>query len=343
MHKEHPSYEPLQQIYQAGLRARDLTRQLLAFSRKQILEVTLVDVNSVVTGFEKLLRRLIGEDVQMNLALTSELLPIRADTAQLEQVLMNLAVNARDAMPDGGALNIETRAVELDEAYAGTRPGVIPGDYALISINDTGCGMGNEIIEHIFEPFFTTKDKDKGTGLGLSTCYGIVKQHGGNIWVYSEPGQGTTFNIYLPLAAREDGVNAQAVQQLSPVRGAATVMIVEDDPIVRNLVSRILAERGYRVMVSDNVADAVDQARKCAGSEPIHLVLADVVMPDMKGPEVFQKIAEYHPEVRVIFMSGYTDDVVVRYGIQKDAVAFIQKPFTVSGLLEKCQQVLHGA
>ena len=210
--KDHPHHELLTQIYQAGLRAGDLTRQLLAFSRKQIFEMKVVDVNSVVTGFEKLMRRLIREDITVNLSLTSDPLPVKADISQLEQVLMNLAINARDAMPDGGALTIETRVVELDEAYAKTRPGVTPGAYAMIGVSDTGCGMDKDTLEHIFEPFFTTKERGKGTGLGLATCYGIVKQHHGNIWVYSEPGHGTTFKIYLPLCAEKGEAETRPVE-----------------------------------------------------------------------------------------------------------------------------------
>ena len=243
--KDHPHHELLTQIYQAGVRASDLTRQLLAFSRKQILEMKIVDVSNVVTGFEKLMRRLIGEDIAVNLSLTSDPLPVKADISQLEQVLMNLAINARDAMPDGGALTIETRVVELDEAYAKTRPGVTPGAYAMIGVSDTGCGMGRDTLEHIFEPFFTTKERDKGTGLGLATCYGIVKQHQGNIWVYSEPGHGTTFKIYLPLCAEKGVAEARPVKRLPRVTGSATVLIVEDDPSVRKLAGQ--DTRGSRV------------------------------------------------------------------------------------------------
>ena len=337
--KDHPHHELLTQIYQAGVRASDLTRQLLAFSRKQILEMKIVDVSSAVTGFEKLMCRLIGEDIAVNLSLTSDPLPVKADISQLEQVLMNLAINARDAMPEGGALTIETRVVELDEAYAKTRPGVTPGAYAMIGVSDTGCGMGGDILEHIFEPFFTTKERDKGTGLGLATCYGIVKQHQGNIWVYSEPGHGTTFKIYLPLCAEKGVAEARPVKRLPRVTGSATALIVEDDPSVRKLAGRILADHGYVVIESDDVADAIAKAASHDG--PIHLVLTDVVMPGMKGPEAFVYIREHHPEAKVLYMSGYTENVIVRHGMLKEGIVYIQKPFTAKGLLEKCYQVLH--
>ena len=338
--KEHPHHELLTQIYQAGVRASDLTRQLLAFSRKQILEMKSVDVNNVVTGFEKLMCRLIGEDIAMNLSLASDPLPVKADISQLEQVLMNLAINARDAMPDGGALTIETRVVDLDEAYAKTRPGVTPGAYAMIGVSDTGCGMGKDTLEHIFEPFFTTKERGKGTGLGLATCYGIVKQHHGNIWVYSELGHGTTFKIYLPLCTEKGEAETRPVKRLPPMTGSATVLIVEDDPSVRELAGRILAGHGYVVIESEDVADAIDKAASHDG--PIHLVLTDVVMPGMKGPEAFAYIHEHHPEAKVLYMSGYTENIIVRHGVLKEGILYIQKPFTAQRLLEKCHRVLQN-
>jgi CheY-like chemotaxis protein len=338
--KAHPRHDQLEQVYQAGLRAKDLTRQLLAFSRKQVLEMKAVDVNSVVTGFEKLLRRLIGEDIDLVMALASRKLTVKADTAQLEQVLMNLAINARDAMPQGGTLTIETEMVELDKAYAERKPGVVPGTHVMIVISDTGCGMNPETIEHIFEPFFTTKGAEKGTGLGLATSYGIVKQHGGSIWVYSEPDKGTTFKIHLPLHAGNCRSEAPRVKRLPSVEGVITVLIVEDDSSVRKLAVRILSEQGYAVIESTDVADAIGKAGAHAG--PLDLVLTDVVMPGMKGPEVFSRIHQHHPEARVLFMSGYTDSMITRQGILEEGIQFIQKPFTVKGLLEKCHQVLQN-
>ncbi len=326
-------------VRDAALRARDLTRQLLAFSRKQALEMKQVNLNQVVSGFEKLLQRLIGEDINLELSLAENPLPVMADTAQLEQVLMNLAVNARDAMADGGRLTIETAMVELDEAYARKKPEVVPGRYAMLAISDTGCGMPPETQALIFEPFFTTKEKDQGTGLGLATTYGIVKQHGGAIWVYSEPGRGTTFKIYLPLR-NDAGITVQKDfrPQASVSDVAATVLVVEDDPLVRELVGRILGNHGYTVIQAETTADAVAMAE--AGSGGIDLVLTDVVMPDMKGPEVFEKISRMHPGARVLYMSGYTDNVIVRHGVLKPGVRFLQKPFTVEGLLKKVAEVL---
>lgn len=338
--KGHPHHEQMEQIYKAGIRARDLTRQLLAFSRKQVLEMRIVDVNNVVTGFEKLLRRLIGEDIQLNLALTPEPLIAKADSAQLEQVLMNLAVNARDAMPDGGTLTIETAVVELDDAYTEKKPGVPPGSYVMIGVSDTGCGIDKGAMDQIFEPFFTTKGRDKGTGLGLATSYGIVKQHGGNICVYSEPNEGTIFKIYLPLHNRKAEAETLPEKRQTTAPGSATVLIVEDDPPLQRLAGIILAEQGYKVILSDSAFDAIEKAK--AHNGPIHLVLTDVVMPGMKGPEAFNKISELHPEAKVLYMSGYTDNMIACHGVLKEGIQYIQKPFTVNRLLEKCHQVLHN-
>jgi two-component system, cell cycle sensor histidine kinase and response regulator CckA len=338
--KAHPHHEPLEQVYQAGLRARDLTRQLLAFSRHQVLEIKAVDVNQILTGFEKLLRRLIGEDVELALLKDDNPLTVKADIAQLEQVLMNLAVNARDAMPNGGTLNIETAIVELDEAAIENKSGLLPGTYAMIGVSDTGFGMDRETRDRIFEPFFTTKEKDKGTGLGLATSYGIIRQHGGDIWVYSEPGGGTIFKIYLPLCANTPVDSPVIPKNPRPVAGSATVFIVEDDPMVRRLAAQILSGHGYTVIETDDAVDAVSRA--ASHKEPIHLVLSDLIMPKMKGPEVFEKIRESHPEALVLYMSGYTDNMLSYQNLVKEGGNYIQKPFTVTGLLEKCHKVLLG-
>ncbi|MBR9981527.1 MAG: response regulator [Desulfatitalea sp.] len=334
--------EPLTQIYDAGLRARGLTRQLLAFSRKQVLEMKVVDVNHVVTGFDKLLRRLIGEDIQVVLALTPESLPAMADTAQLEQVLMNLAVNARDAMPDGGTFRIETAMVEFDDTYVQNKPDVMPGSYVMIGVSDTGCGMDKSTLDRLFEPFFTTKGTDQGTGLGLATSYGIVRQHGGSIWVYSEPGDGTTFKIYLPICfdkGRGAMVPAKGLPP-SPAPGMVTALIVEDDPALRKLAGRILKGHGYVVVMADDTADAM--VRASAHDGPIHLVLTDVIMPGMKGPELFEQIRDRHPGARALYMSGYTDNMIANHGVLKEGIHFVQKPFSANDLLEKCHQVLNG-
>ncbi len=334
----HPHRELLEEVQQAAQRAKDLTRQLLAFSRKQVLEVEATEANAIVTGFQKLIRRVIGEDVALKLALSPTALPVMADTAQIEQVLMNLAVNARDAMPEGGTLTIETAAVDLDESYSARRPGVAPGRYAMIAVSDTGCGMDPRILESIFEPFFTTKTRDKGTGLGLATSYGIVKQHGGNIWAYSEPGHGSTFKVYLALCGQGASVEAQGPDAAARPSGSATVLVVEDDPIVRRMACRILAGHGYTVIEARDVGDAL--ARASAFEKELDLVLSDVVMPEMKGPDVFARIRSLHPGARVLYMSGYTDGAVSSGGWLEPGAAFIQKPFTISGLLEKVAGLL---
>ncbi|MFO7931684.1 MAG: PAS domain S-box protein [Thermodesulfobacteriota bacterium] len=339
VHKDHPHNSQIKEIHDAALRARELTRQLLAFSRKQVLEIQPVDINAVVTGFERLLRRMLGEDIELNLSLDKTPLTASVDTSQLEQVIMNLAVNARDAMPEGGSLTIETAGVDIDEEDSGQRPGVSPGRYAMISVTDTGCGMDADIMASIFEPFFTTKDKEKGTGLGLATSYGIVRQHGGSIWVYSEPGVGTTFKIYLPLDSAASAPEPRAFEKRPAEAGSATILVVEDDPAVRRLTVGILKREGYSVIDSESPQDAVDKASRHTGA--LSLVIADVIMPGMKGPEVYKAIHANHPEADVLYMSGYTDNVVSREQLVENAAHFIQKPFTANGLLEKVGRTLH--
>ena len=327
------SREALTEIYDAAIRAKNLTRQLLAFSRKQILEMHIVDVNKIITDFEKLLRRTLGEDIRMRLNLTSEPVTVKADASQLEQILLNLAVNSRDAMPDGGLLTIETGLVHLDEEYAATRPGTRPGPHVMIGISDTGSGMDKEIQAKIFEPFFTTKALGKGTGLGLSTVYGVVKQHGGNIWIYSEPGQGTTFKIYLPAVGEPVvSVEKNKAPQL-PASNGESVLVVEDEPSVRKLACQVLMRHGYTVLESNDVNHAVEIARH--HTRPIELLLTDVVMPDMKGTEVFRQVSVFHPRIKVLYMSGYTENVIAHHGVLDEGVQFLQKPFTAEGLLGK--------
>lgn len=333
-----PDGEALQEIHGAALRARDLTRQLLAFSRKQVLEFRTVDINAIVTGFERLLRRLLGEDVDLRLALCEESLPVSADASQLEQVLMNLAVNARDAMADGGSLTIETRKTRLEESPDSGKGGLGSGEYALMEIRDTGCGMDAATLEQLFEPFFTTKEKDKGTGLGLATSYGIIRQHGGNILVYSEPGLGSTFEIYLPLHADTALAQSPAVKRGEIDCHSMTILVVEDDGSLNRLAVRILEGRGYHVICAASGEEAVREAANHV--RPIHLVLTDVIMPGIKGPEAFAQIALRHPEARVLYMSGYTDDMIGRQGVLKAGVHFIQKPFAVRDLLDRVEQVL---
>lgn len=339
LNADHPHREPLEEIRDAAVRARNLTRQLLAFSRKQVLEMDLVDLNHLVRGFEKLLRRVIGEDIALTLNLVETPVMVEADTSQLEQVLMNLAVNARDAMPDGGRLTIETGRQRLTERHSMLKPGLPPGEYALLRVGDTGSGMDRETLERLFEPFFTTKSRDKGTGLGLATCYGIIKQHGGHIRVSSEPGRGATFTALLPLAGNGVQPFATETKQGVPAGGSATILVVEDDPKVRQMACTLLAERGgYTVLTAEDAARAL--ALAASHPHPIDLLLTDVIMPDLKGPEVFEAVRAHHPRIRVLFMSGYPDEVITRQGVLQEGVRFIAKPFAVADLLHKVQQVL---
>ncbi len=335
---DHPHFSLLDEIYGASIRAKDVTRQLLAFGRKQILEVKNIDVNHTITAFQKMLGRFIGEDILLDLALMPAPATVSADTSQLEQVLMNLAVNARDAMPDGGRLSIETALVELDQEYADIKPEVKPGAYIQIAVSDTGAGIDPEYLKNIFEPFFTTKKMGKGTGLGLSTVYGIIKQHGGNIWVYSEPRMGTTFKIYLPYRP-ETPIDARVSPDSTPdFLEPQTILVVEDDPAVQKLVCRILQEHGHTVLESSSAEHAIRIAESFSG--PIDLLLTDVIMPGMNGPEVYRQVYAFHSETKVLYTSGYTGSVITRHGVLKEGISFIQKPFSRKGLLHKIAQTL---
>ena len=334
------SEEAVTEIYDAAIRATNLTRQLLAFSRKQMLEMQVVDVNKVIGSFEKLLRRTIGEDIQMRLIPTSEPVLVKADESQLEQILLNLAVNARDAMPDGGLLTIETACVVLDEAYVSGKPEVSPGPHVMIAISDNGSGMDKATRDRIFEPFFTTKAMGKGTGLGLSMVYGVVKQHNGNIWVYSEPGEGTTFKIYLPSVKEVNIPQGKHINKRKPSAQAETVLVVEDEPSLRKLACQVLMRNGYTVLESKDENDAITVASH--HKEPIQLLLTDVIMPTMKGTEVYGRVCKFHPQVRVLYMSGYTANVIAHHGVLDEGVHFLQKPFSAESLLEKVYNTLRS-
>ncbi|MFO7840160.1 MAG: PAS domain S-box protein [Desulfosalsimonadaceae bacterium] len=338
---DHPHREGLQHIHDAGERARSLTRQLLAFSRKQVLEIQSLDANNVVSGFKGLMQRVIGEDIELQLKLSPKPLYLKADVTQLEQVLMNLAINARDAMPAGGVLSIETAATELDAVYASRQPEVTPGPYVMISITDNGHGMDEKTRQRIFEPFFTTKETERGSGLGLATCYGIIRQHSGYIWVYSEQGEGTTFKIYIPCATEQlpAGTDAEAGAD-SDAGAAATILVVEDDPTVRKMTCEVLQKAGHRTISAEQPTKAIEMAQ--THEETIHLLLTDVIMPEMKGPELCRLITAYHPQIRVLYMSGYTDNVIAHHGILEPDIHFIQKPFAVKNLAAKVGQVLSG-
>jgi two-component system cell cycle sensor histidine kinase/response regulator CckA len=330
--------ESIGEIRKAGERAASLTRQLLAFSRRQVLEPKVLDVNALVENLEKMLRRLIGEDVELVTDLAPHIGRVQADAGQIEQVIMNLVVNARDAMPKGGTLRIETRNAELDEGYSGEHGVVGPaGSYVMFAVSDTGAGMSAETKAHLFEPFFTTKGLGKGTGLGLATVYGIVKQSGGYVWVYSEIGHGTVFKVYLPrLEAAETDVPSPA--QPRAEGGSETLLLVEDDPSVRNLTRRILERLGYSVIEANASGQALDAVRRHKGK--IHLLLTDVVMPEMGGAELASQISRLHPDTKVLFMSGYTDDAVIRNGLIAHGGHFLQKPFTPDALARKVRELL---
>jgi len=329
--------QDLGEVRKAAERAAGLTRQLLAFSRQQVLEPIVLNVNDLVEDFEKMLGRVIGEDVELRLALGKDVGNVRADPGQLDQVIMNLVVNARDAMPTGGKLILETANAELPEQYADPHQPVVSGPYVMLAVSDTGTGMTPEVKARIFEPFFTTKERGKGTGLGLSTVYGIVKQSGGYVWVYTEQGRGTTFKIYLP---RVDAPAKQLPRAAEPgsVAGTETVLIAEDDAILRPLVRALLEKLGYRVLEGGNAAEALDSARRHQG--PIHLLVADVVMPGASGRDLARELAQSRPATRVLYVSGYTDDAIVHHGMLEEGLNFLQKPFTPGALARKVREVL---
>jgi PAS domain S-box-containing protein len=331
----------IQEIQKASQRATDLTRHLLAFSRRQILDLKVLDLNSLLRDLDKMLRRIIGEDIELSTQLANDLGRVKIDPGQFEQMILNLAVNARDAMLSGGKLTIETMNVELDEQYTHTHIGVIPGYYVRLSVSDTGSGMSKEVKEKIFEPFFTTKEKSKGTGLGLSTVYGIVKQSEGNIWVYSEPGHGTTFKIYLPRIEEELDILHGRDETDSFPMGSETVLLVEDDPLVRDMANRLLKQRGYKVFEAANGEEALRVAHEHSGDK-IHLLLTDVVMPQMGGKELADQLKIVRPDVKVLYTSGYTDDAIVHHGVLAPGTHFLQKPFSIKTLSHKVRDVLDG-
>ncbi|HLK41409.1 MAG TPA: response regulator [Polyangiaceae bacterium] len=336
-----PIVPTVDEIRRAGERAAELTRQLLAFSRQQILQPRILRLDQVVLGSQTMLRRLLGEDVVLELATHRSLSPVRADPGQIEQVLLNLVVNARDAMPNGGKVTIETADVILDSETAAQQQDAHPGEYVRLAVTDTGTGMDSHTQIRIFDPFFTTKEVGKGTGLGLSTVYGIVKQSGGHVTVLSERGKGSTFSVYLPQA---DGGDEGASSAPPPARlasgGSETVLLVEDEDVVRKVVCEILRRSGYKVIEAPGAAEAL--AKIDAGDVTVDLLLTDVVMPRMNGRELAEKVVGVRPATRVLFMSGYTADTVVRNGVLAEGVAFVQKPITPDTLLAKVRDVLDG-
>jgi PAS domain S-box-containing protein len=325
------------EILKAARRAAGLTRQLLAFSRKQVLSPRIMDLNTVLADIGRMLPRLIGEDIQVEIRPGASLWKVKADPVQVEQVIMNLAVNARDAMPRGGHLVLETSNAQLDEEYARRHVGVLPGEHVRLTVSDTGCGIAADILPRIFEPFFTTKELSKGTGLGLPTVYGIVKQSGGSIWVYSEVDHGTVFKVYLPRAASVAEKYYEEGPAAPPPRGSETILMVEDEEAVRESTCEYLTARGYNVLQGKNGGDALQVLEHFAGK--IHLLITDVIMPGMSGAELGKRVRELRPDARVIYISGYTESTVVQHGVEAKA-GFLQKPFTLTALAGKVREVL---
>lgn len=330
----------IEEIIKASDRSTDLTRQLLAFSRKQILEPKIIDLNLIIMELEKMLERLIGEDIKLSTVLEESIGSVRADPGQIEQVIMNLVVNARDAMPDGGNLIVETKNVYLDEDYASCHIAVVPGNYVMLAVSDTGIGMDAETQSHIFEPFFTTKEMGKGTGLGLSTVYGIVKQSEGNLWVYSELGHGTSFKIYFPHVedATQEKSSVSKKDKESNHQGTETILLVEDEELVRNLAKRILETFGYQVLAAPDGKVALSICEFYEND--IHLLITDAVMPEMSGRELTIRISKMRPEMKILYMSGYTDKAAVEHGILEEGYNFIQKPFMPTDLAAKVRKIL---
>ncbi len=328
----------LDEIAHAAEQASALTRQLLAFGRRQVLHPRVLDLNRIVAGMESMLQRIIGDDVSVGIRLAPDLAVVEADRAQIERVILNLAANARDAMPGGGALTIETANVELDAEYVSAHGEGKPGRHVLLAVSDTGVGMDEEVRRHLFEPFFTTKAAGAGTGLGLATVFGVVKQSGGSIYVYSEPGRGTTFKIYLPAGDPARSPVEEPDAESEAARGAETVMVVEDDASVRDLVRIMLEANGYRVLA---VADGGEAERVCAAHpNGVDLLLTDVVMPDVSGRTLAERLGERLPALRILFMSGYSDEAVHRHGAITASAAFLEKPFTERALARKVREVL---
>ncbi len=338
LHQADPMREQVEEIEKAGKRAAALTNQLLAFSRKQILQPKVMNLNAVIADVGKMLQRLIGEDIEMRANLDPAIGHVKADPGQIEQIILNLAVNARDAMLRGGKLTIETQNIFLDDSYANQHADVQPGSYVMMAMSDTGTGMDRETQANIFEPFFTTKEKGRGTGLGLSTVYGIVKQSSGHIWVYSEPGRGTTFKVYLPLIEESSDATETPAPMAESLRGHETILVVEDEDLVRRLACKILQSHGYTVLEAADASEALLKYEQHEGV--IHLVITDVVMPIFSGRELAERLTPSRPEIKILYMSGYTDDAIVHHGVLDEGTAFLQKPFTPDALLRKAREIL---
>jgi CheY-like chemotaxis protein len=335
---EQPLHGNLEEVRKAAERSADLTRQLLAFARKQTIAPRILDLNETIDGMLKMLRRLIGEDIDMAWIPDSDIWQIKVDPAQVDQILANILVNARDAIAGVGKVTIETENVEYDEAYCAMHADFLPGEYVKLSVSDTGCGMDQETLRHIFEPFFTTKETGKGTGLGMATVYGIVKQNNGFINVYSEPDKGTTFKIYLPRYAGETPVAPSEGPTEAIKGGLETILLVEDEPSILRMCENILEGLGYRVLTASTPGEAIGLAEKHAGE--IHLLMTDVVMPKMNGRDLAKRLLSLYPSLKRLFMSGYTANVIAHHGILDEGVCFIQKPFSIKNLADKVREAL---
>jgi nitrogen-specific signal transduction histidine kinase/ActR/RegA family two-component response regulator len=339
--ENHEIYSDLKEIQKAAQRSADLTRQLLTFARKQIITPRKLDLNLTVKSMLTMLRRLIGEDIDLAWKPAETLWPVKMDPSQIDQILANLCVNARDAIAGVGKLTIETGMVSFDEGYCAEHAGFIPGDFVLLGVSDDGCGMDKETLNNLFEPFFTTKEMGKGTGLGLATVYGIIKQNNGFINVYSEPGRGSTFKIYLPrLVGDEDTDKAVPDKKAVPV-GNETILIVEDEPAILKLTRMMLERKGYSVLSAATPAEAIKMAENHI--DKIHLLMTDVVMPGMNGRDLAWHLTTLYPDIKLLFMSGYTANVIAHQGVLDEGVAFIQKPFSMADVAEKLREVLDTA
>lgn len=337
-HEEDIFYRYISEIRKAGERAAALTKQLLAFSRKQVMQSKVLNLNTIVADMEKMTRRLIGEDIELVIALTPDLKPIKADPHQLEQVVLNLTINARDAMPKGGKLLIETSQVVIDQGYASHHFEILPGEYVQLTVSDTGTGMTEDVKDHIFEPFFTTKDMGHGTGLGLATCFGIVKQSGGHIEVYSELEHGTTFKVYLPVAEESNCPALQTADTGEQPRGNEIILLVEDEPMVREFALRVLQGQGYTVLEASNGEEGLEKIQNM--EQPLHLLISDVVMPRVGGKELAERLKSRYPGLKVLFISGYTGNTVIHQHHLGPGIDFLQKPFSPGTLARKVREVL---
>ena len=337
LHPGAAARDDITEVIRAAARAADLTQQLLAFSRRQIIEPRLLDLSVLIAHMDRMLQRIIGEDIILEARPTPDLWPVRADRSQIDQVLVNLAVNARDAMRDGERLTVETANVAVSAEYVQLHLGAAAGDYVMMAVSDTGIGMTPETREHLFEPFFTTKGVGEGTGLGLATVYGIVKQHNGDIHVYTEPGKGATFRVYLPRAGIAVAPEAPPVSDRGLPLGRETVLLTEDEPMVRAVAARVLRGLGYAVFEAANAEEALRIGQDTVG---IHLLLTDVVMPRMSGRDLVRRMRVLQPRLRVLYTSGYTDNAIVHQGVLDDEVEFLQKPFTAAALAQKVRAVL---